>query len=139
MDNSTAPAENKGHGVVTRARSCQTFVIKILPRHSVYVAFCGSDEFDGVVLAALRDTESALSTYSRDLQREEELTTARAREFEAQEQAQQLYVGGKTGFLTLLEAERDLASADDALASLHAQLATDQVALFFALGGGWDS
>ena len=95
--------------------------------------------FDGVVLAALRDTESALSTYSLDLQREEELTTARAREFEAQEQAQQLYVGGKTGFLTLLEAERDLASADDALASLHAQLATDQVALFFALGGGWDS
>ena len=52
MDNSTAPAENKGHGVLTRARSCQTFVIKIWPRYSVYVAFCGSDEFDGVVLAS---------------------------------------------------------------------------------------
>jgi hypothetical protein len=33
--------------------------------------------------------------------------------------------------------KRTLASADDTLAASHARLATDQVALFLALGGGW--
>jgi len=34
--------------------------------------------------------------------------------------------------------ERALASVDLAMASLHAQIAQDQVALFLALGGGWE-
>jgi multidrug efflux system outer membrane protein len=93
--------------------------------------------FDGVVLTALRDTESALTTYSRDLQRDSDLTTAQARAREAEQQAKRLYVGGKIDFLALLDAQRTLASADDAVASSHARLATDQVAIFLALGGGW--
>jgi len=94
--------------------------------------------FDGVVLTALRDTESALTTYSRDLQRDSDLTTAQARAREAEQQAKRLYVGGKMDFLALLDAQRTLASADDAVASSHARLATDQVAIFLALGGGWE-
>jgi outer membrane protein, multidrug efflux system len=94
--------------------------------------------FDGVVLTALRDTESALTTYSRDLQRDSDLTTAQARATEAEQQAKRLYVGGKMDFLALLDAQRTLASADDAVASSHARLATDQVAIFLALGGGWE-
>ena len=94
--------------------------------------------FDGVVLTALRDTESALSTYSHDLQRDSDLTTAQARAMEAEQQAKRLYVGGKMDFLALLDAQRTLASADDAVASSHARLATDQVAIFLALGGGWE-
>jgi multidrug efflux system outer membrane protein len=91
-----------------------------------------------VVLTALRDTESALTTYSRDLQRDSDLTTAQARAVEAEQQAKRLYVGGKMDFLALLDAQRTLASADDAVASSHARLATDQVAIFLALGGGWE-
>ena len=94
--------------------------------------------FDGVVLTALRDTESALTTYSRDLQRDSDLTTAQARAREAEQEAKRLYVGGKIDFLALLDAQRTLASADDAVASSHARLATDQVAIFLALGGGWE-
>jgi outer membrane protein TolC len=93
--------------------------------------------FDGVVLTALRDTESALTTYSRDLQRDSDLT-AQARAREAEQQAKRLYVGGKIDFLALLDAQRTLASADDAVAASHARLATDQVAIFLALGGGWE-
>jgi multidrug efflux system outer membrane protein len=94
--------------------------------------------FDGVVLTALRDTESALTTYSHDRQRDEDLTTAQARAREAEEQARQLYIGGKIDFLPFLDAQRTLTSADDAVAASHARLATDQVSVFLALGGGWE-
>ena len=94
--------------------------------------------FDGVVLAALRDTESALTAYARDQQRDEDLATAQARASEAENQARQLYTGGKIDFLSLLDAQRTLASADGALAASHADLATDQVAIFLTLGGGWE-
>jgi len=95
--------------------------------------------FDGVVLKALRDTESALTTYARDQQRDEDLTAAQARASEAENEAQQLYGGGKTDFLSLLDAQRTLASADGAVAASHAQLAIDQVTLFLTLGGGWQT
>lgn len=95
--------------------------------------------FDGVVLTALREAETALTTYSRDLQRDDDLDTARARAGEAEQQAQRLYVGGKIDFLPLLDAQRTLAAADGALAASHAQLAADHVAIFLALGGGWES
>jgi multidrug efflux system outer membrane protein len=94
--------------------------------------------FDAVVLTALRDTESALSTYSRDRQRDDDLATAQARASEAEQQTKRLYGGGKIDFLSHLDAQRTLASAEDALAVSHARLATDQVAVFLALGGGWE-
>ena len=89
-------------------------------------------------MTALRDTESALATYSRDLQRDEDVATAQARAQEAEEQARSLYAGGKTDYLPLLDTERSLAQADAALAASHAEIAADQVAIFLALGGGWE-
>jgi hypothetical protein len=94
--------------------------------------------FDGAVLTALRDTESALATYSRDLQRDEDLVVAQARAQEAERQARRLYAGGRTDFLPLLDAERSLVQADGALANSHAEIAEDQVTIFLALGGGWE-
>jgi outer membrane protein, multidrug efflux system len=93
--------------------------------------------FDGVVLNALRDTEAALTSYARDRQRDEDLASAEARDGEAEQDAERLYASGKTGFLSLLDAERTLAAATEALAASHAQLATDQINLFLELGGGW--
>ena len=94
-------------------------------------------QFDGVVLAALRDTESALSSYSRDLQRDDDLTTAQARAAEAEQEADRLYRAGKIDFLSLLDAQRTRDVADEASAASHGQLATDQVVIFLNLGGGW--
>jgi|SRR5579859_924703 len=93
--------------------------------------------FDGVVLAALQETESALTTYRHDLQRDGDLMTVEARAAQAEQLSQRLYLGGKVGALTLLDAQRTRAAADAALAASHAQLAADQVAIFLALGGGW--
>lgn len=95
-------------------------------------------QFDGVVLGALRETESALTNYAHGLQSDEDLVVVQARANEAEQEAEQLYRGGKIDFLSMLDAQRTLDSADDALAASHVQLATDQIGLFLALGGGWE-
>jgi len=95
--------------------------------------------FDGVVLAALREVESALTTYDHDLERQSRLAAARAETANAFADAQRLQAAGRTGALSTLDAECTLASADSALAALRAQIAEDQVALFLALGGGWEA
>lgn len=93
--------------------------------------------FDGTVLAALRETETALNAYARELDRHERLQAARAQSARVAEETRRLYVNGKTGYLDSLDAERVLASADMALAASQASIVSDQMALFLALGGGW--
>jgi outer membrane protein TolC len=90
------------------------------------------------VLNALHETESALAVYARELDRNGSLKAARDHSALASQQARTLYRYGRTDFLTALDADRNLASAESALAASDAQLAGDQVALFLALGGGWE-
>jgi multidrug efflux system outer membrane protein len=134
----TAPTNRYGIGMAIHWQANRSFVRARIAQANAAGQFAVA-RFDGVVLTALRETESALATYSRDLQRDDDLTTARARAEEAEQQAQRLYIGGRIDFLPLLDAQRSLAAADSALAASHAQLAADQVAIFLALGGGWDS
>ncbi|MDQ8031200.1 MAG: efflux transporter outer membrane subunit [Bordetella sp.] len=94
--------------------------------------------FDGTVLNALRETESALVSYARQLDRDAALAAARDQSKLAAQQARQLFTLGKTDYLTVLDAERTLAANESALAASQAQLSSDQVALFLALGGGWE-
>ena len=94
--------------------------------------------FDGVVLTALRETETSLDAYAHDLQRQAALKAARDQAALAETQAQTLYRAGKSPYLAGLDAQRTLASAEAALATSDSQVATDQVNLFLALGGGWE-
>jgi NodT family efflux transporter outer membrane factor (OMF) lipoprotein len=111
-------------------------------RSRIAQAEAGSDaalaRFDVVVLNALRETESALTVYARELDRNASLKAARDQSALASQQARTLYRYGRTDFLTTLDADRTLASAESALTASDAQLASDQVALFLALGGGWE-
>jgi outer membrane protein TolC len=95
--------------------------------------------FDGVVLNALRETESALTVYARELDRNAALKAARDQSALAAAQSDKLYRFGRTDFLTKLDADRTLANAESAVAASDALLAADQVTLFLALGGGWES
>jgi multidrug efflux system outer membrane protein len=94
--------------------------------------------FDGTVLTALRETETALETYARD--REQAAALDRARESAAlsASQAGRLFRFGRADFLSLLEAQGSLASAQASSAAAQAQLVRDQIAVFTALGGGWE-
>ncbi|MBS1169250.1 MAG: cusC [Burkholderiaceae bacterium] len=95
-------------------------------------------KFDATVLNALRETENALTVYARELDRNAMLKAARNQSANAAQQANRLYRAGRTDFLTALDAERTLASDESALAASTAKLASDQIAVFLALGGGWE-
>lgn len=94
--------------------------------------------FDGVVLNALKETETALNTYARALQRDARLEAVRDRAAETYAYLSHLETGGRTDSLSTLDAERALASAQLALAESRSEVSSAQVAVFLALGGGWE-
>ncbi|WP_082733453.1 efflux transporter outer membrane subunit [Sphingobium sp. CCH11-B1] len=93
--------------------------------------------FDGRVLGALRETETALATYARDIEENVRLTTARDESRKALVLQQRLARGGLASGLETLDAQRTLAQAEAALAASETTIATDRIRLFLALGGGW--
>jgi len=94
--------------------------------------------FDGTVLKALSDAESALNVYVHDLRREESVKAARDEAATVEREAEQLQAGGRATALDVIDAQRTLASAEQSLAQLETALSGDQVAVFLALGGGWE-
>ncbi|MBV2134055.1 efflux transporter outer membrane subunit [Pseudomonas sp. MAP12] len=95
--------------------------------------------FDGVVLAALRETQTLLSHYAHNLKRSQSLRQARDAARAGAEYNRRLYREGRMPYLDSLDADRTLAEAEAALAAAQAQLSTDQVNLFLSLGGGWEN
>jgi outer membrane protein TolC len=94
--------------------------------------------FDGSVLSALREVETALSTYARDLEQNAKLKIARDENRKAFGLQTRMTRGGLGTGLDLLDAERSLAAAESALAASSATIANDRVRVFLALGGGWE-
>jgi NodT family efflux transporter outer membrane factor (OMF) lipoprotein len=95
--------------------------------------------FDSTVVQALKETEQALTTYAAELQRHTALSAARDQANEAFRLAQVQYQAGMASYLDLLTAETTLVTADQALAASDQQISSDQVAVFQALGGGWEN
>jgi len=58
---------------------------------------------------------------------------------QASDQAHRLYLSGRTDFIIVLTAESAVANAEVSLALAEAALAEDQVSLFRALSGGWQT
>ncbi len=94
--------------------------------------------FDGVVLNALRETQSALANYASDTTRADALRTAYKSAVESADETHRLYSAGRESFLSDLDATRTLTSVAAQVAAAEAQVAQDQVTLFLALGGGWE-
>lgn len=101
-------------------------------------AEAASAQFDGTVIEALRQTESALTAYAREIDRNRDLARARDSAAKASDQANRLFRFGRTGFLDVLTTEAGLANAEAALAASDATLADRRIDLFLALGGGWE-
>ena len=94
--------------------------------------------FDGVVLTALRETESSLDTYAASLDRLDRLEAARDEALRVSQQTDELWRGGKVGGLVQLDAERTWVADEIALAAAQADVNNDQITAFLALGGGWN-
>ncbi|AMK21170.1 NodT family RND efflux system outer membrane lipoprotein [Sphingobium sp. TKS] len=93
--------------------------------------------FDGTVLEALRQTETALESYRRHAEQAAALDRARDSAGVSAGQAGKLFRFGRGDFLSLLDAQRSLAGAEASAAAARVQLVQDQIAIFLALGGGW--
>ncbi len=93
--------------------------------------------YQKTVITALKDVENALVSYSKEYERHKSLTDAVVHNRKAVDTAMQLYERGLTDFLNVLNAQRSLFTAEDALVQSTRSLSTDLVALYKALGGGW--
>ena len=94
--------------------------------------------YEQTVLTALKDVETALVAYAKEQEHQQALAQAVANNRQAVDLAMTLYVAGKTDFLNVLNAQRSLFATEDALTQSSRTLATDLIALYKALGGGWE-
>jgi NodT family efflux transporter outer membrane factor (OMF) lipoprotein len=110
-------------------------------RARVAGAEAGSQEalaqFDGTVLRSLEETETALSAYANALRRREALQAARNEAEVAAKIVRAQQREGQVDSLALLDAERTFAESEAQLADINGDVASAQINLFRALGGGW--
>lgn len=94
-------------------------------------------EYEGVVLTALEEVDTALARHLRERQRQARLDESLTDSRRAAELARVRYTEGAESFLTVLDAERTLLSAEDNLTASDIELAQTLVDIYRALGGGW--
>jgi NodT family efflux transporter outer membrane factor (OMF) lipoprotein len=90
------------------------------------------------VLSALHEVENALIAYNTEQNRRRSLQATLAHNRDVLALAHQRYKGGLTMFLDVLDAERAMQQTELSLADSTAAVSTDLVALYKALGGGWE-
>lgn len=91
------------------------------------------------VLAALHDVDNALAAYGPEQSRRASLEGTVAQNRDALMLAQDRYSSGVTNFLDVLDAERSLQQTELSLADSRMMVSIDLVALYKALGGGWEA
>lgn len=95
--------------------------------------------YEKTVLTAFQEVENALIAYAKEQERRTALIDAVTANRKAVDLSTRLYTEGLTDFLNVLIAQRLLFDSEDALVQSTRNLSTDLVALYKALGGGWDS
>jgi NodT family efflux transporter outer membrane factor (OMF) lipoprotein len=90
------------------------------------------------VLTALREVESALVAYAKEQEHRQLLEEAVAQNRKAVGLARELYSAGQTDFLNVLSAQGSLFLSEEALVRSTVTLSLNLVALYKALGGGWE-
>ena len=94
-------------------------------------------QYEQQVLLALEESENAFSDYGKRQQRLIALVRQAEASRAAAQQAAIRYREGTVDFLVLLDAERERLAAEDAQASAEVELYSGIVAIYKALGGGW--
>ena len=95
--------------------------------------------YQGSLLNAFRDVETALISYANVKIRRNNLAAESAADAQATKIAKLLYEKGVESFLPVLDAERSLYAADDQPAQSERDSALALIALYKSLGGGWQT
>lgn len=94
--------------------------------------------YQKAILNALQETEDAFVAYGQEQLRRQSLQEAVAADERAVDLAQRMYAAGVSDFLNVLDAERALYTMQIVLAQNETNVSADLVALYKALGGGWE-
>jgi outer membrane protein, multidrug efflux system len=94
--------------------------------------------YEQTVLRALQETEDALVTHARSRERLEHVADSARASNTAAQLARARFDGGMVDFLEVLDAERTQLEAEDLLAQSRTDTATSLIAVYKALGGGWE-
>jgi outer membrane protein, multidrug efflux system len=94
--------------------------------------------YEGAVLNALEDTEGALVSYGRSQSHRESLAAAAASSDKAADLARKRFEGGLVDFLEVLDAERTALTAELVHSQSRTDEATSLIAVYKALGAGWN-
>ncbi len=95
--------------------------------------------YQKTVLAAFQDVENALIAFNKEQEHRKSLTDAVNANRKAVDLSLQLYTEGQIAFLNVLEAQLSLYTSENALVQSETNIASDIIALYKALGGGWDT
>jgi multidrug efflux system outer membrane protein len=94
--------------------------------------------YEKSVLTALKDVETALVAYAKEQEHRRALAEAVTNNRKAVDLAMKLYIAGKTDFLNVLTAQLNLYTSENALVQSTGTVDTNLIALYKALGGGWE-
>ncbi len=94
--------------------------------------------YQSTVLSAIEEVENALVLYAREQERAESLALAVGAAKQARELAEEQYVGGKVSFQSLLDAQQSMFLLEEQLAVSRGNVLRNLIALYKALGGGWE-
>jgi NodT family efflux transporter outer membrane factor (OMF) lipoprotein len=95
--------------------------------------------YEKTVLIALEDTENAIVTFLNEQIRRRHLAEAVTATRRALELAQDRYLNGLADFLNVVDAQRSLYSIEDQWIQSERTVSVALVALYKALGGGWET
>ena len=95
--------------------------------------------YQKAVLGAFHDVDNALIAYRSEQQRRDRLAAAVAQARIARNLSQQRFRQGVSDFLEVLTAQRGVLQAEQDYAASTTTVSTDLVALYKALGGGWET
>jgi len=94
--------------------------------------------YQKTVLTAFQDVENAMIAFNKEQQHRKSLNESVIANRKAVELSVELYTMGLLDFLNVLVAQRSLYTAEDALVVSETNIVTDLLALYKALGGGWE-
>jgi len=95
--------------------------------------------YEKVTLTSLQEAENAVVAYAREQNRHTALVVEVEQNRRSLGMADALYTKGRVNYLDVLDARRSLYQSDDQLAVSDQAISVDLVALYKALGGGWET
>jgi NodT family efflux transporter outer membrane factor (OMF) lipoprotein len=95
--------------------------------------------YEKTVLTSFEEVENSLVAYAKEQVRRRSLEDAVKSSQDSLHLANQLYANGLASFINVLDAERSLYQAEDALVQSDKAVTQNLISLYKALGGGWET